>query len=104
MDSQIWEELKKIDSEADKVLLEVKNKSKLVNEEAKKNAKVLIEKSIKYANEDANELIVKAVNEAKMSRNKKLEANQLVIQKLEKDAQGRIDAAVDLIVNRLLEK
>ena len=99
---KVWEELKKIETQAEQIRSEAQDKAKKMNALAEQKAQELIANGKTYAQEEAQQLISNAVQEANRTRDAQLEANQEATEKLRVIAQERMEQAAAKIVSTLL--
>jgi vacuolar-type H+-ATPase subunit H len=101
---KVWDELKKIDAEANQIQSDAQSKAKKITLLAKEDSEKLIANSRTYAEEEAQKLYSKAVEEANQNRNELLKASQETAVKLKVQAEKRMDKAVLAVVNSVLEE
>ena len=100
----LWGELKKIDTQANKIKSDAQDKAKRVTLLAKSDAEKLIANSITYAEEESQNLYLKNIQEANRERDENLKINQNTALKLKAQAEMRMDQAVLAVVNAVLEE
>lgn len=101
---KVWEELKKIEAEAEQIQTDAQDKAKNITIQAQKDAEKLLSNSRTYAQEESQKLYNNAIAEANKSREEKLEANEKVAENLKAKAEKRMDKAVIAVVNAVLEE
>jgi vacuolar-type H+-ATPase subunit H len=70
---------------------------------AKQDAEKLVENSKTYAEDESQKLYAKAIEEANQERDEHLKANEEVSMSLKSKAEKRMDKAVLVVVNAVLE-
>jgi vacuolar-type H+-ATPase subunit H len=101
---RVWEELKKIEVQAEKIRSEAESKAKDITKLASQEAERLLGNGKTYAEEEAKQLFDNAVEEANRSREEQLRLNEEAAGKLDEQADKRMDQAVEVVVNVLLEE
>lgn len=101
---KVWEELKKIEAEAEQIQTDAQDKAKNITIQAQKDAEKLLSNSRTYAQEESQKLYNNAIAEANKSRGEKLEANEKVAENLKVQAEKRMDKAVTAVINAVLEE
>ena len=101
---KVWEELKKIESQAEQVRSEAQKNAKEITSTAQIEAERLVANSKKYAEQEAQELYTGAVEDANQNREQQLKANQQATETLTKQAQQRMNKASSKIVEAVLEE
>lgn len=101
---KIWEELVKIERVADSCRSEASDKSKEIIRVARDYSEKLLLDINAQASEEAEELLVKIREEAKKEHNDAVAKNEQFLIELENNAEKRIDEAVELVFNSVLEK
>jgi len=99
---KVWDELKKIEAQAEQIRTDAEDSSKEIADIADKDAEKLIANSKTYAQEEAAQLHNSAIEEASHNRDQKLKANQEFTEKLTKVAKMRMENAANTIVNAVL--
>ena len=100
---KVWEELKKIEGQAQQIQTDAQEKAKKMTQQAKADAENLIANSKVYAEEEAQKLYDNAVAEANAAHDEKLKATEEHAAKLRQNAQKNMDKAVAEIVDSVLE-
>jgi len=101
---KVWNELKKIEAQAEQIQNDAIERAKNMVFLAKQDSEKLIENSRIYAEEESQKLFTNAIEEASLNRDEHLKANQEVAGKLKEKAEKRMDKAVLAIVNVVLEE
>ena len=101
---KVWEELKKIEAEAEQIQTDAHAKAKEITIQAQKDAEKLLSNSRVYAQEESQKIYANAIAEANKGREEKLEANEKVAENLKVQAEKRMDKAVTAVVNAVLEE
>jgi len=100
---KVWEELKKIEAEAELIVSDAQTKAKEIVKTAEEKGEQLLADSRKYAEEEANALMEESKAEASQSSAEMFKANAETIEKLRLSAANRMEKAVNAIVDRVLE-
>jgi vacuolar-type H+-ATPase subunit H len=101
---KVWEELKKIEAQAEKIRTDAQEEAKNITASAQQNSEKLIANSQTYAEEEAQQLFASVVEEANRRRDEFLKANESAIEKLKVKAVKRMDAAVTKVVNAIIKE
>ena len=101
---KVWEELKRIEAQAEKIQSDAKEKSHQIIVQAQKDAQSLLKNSKAYAAEESKKRYDAAVAEANQLRQKRLDETDSEAEKLKAQAKTRMDKAVDVIVDAVLEE
>ena len=101
---KIWEELKKIEAQAEQIRSETQDKAKKMTGQAQQEAEELFANSGIYAEEEAQQLYANAVQEANNSRDELLNANQVTAKKLKVQAEKHMDTAIAKVMNEVIEE
>ncbi|HUJ84013.1 MAG TPA: hypothetical protein VLV84_00225 [Candidatus Acidoferrales bacterium] len=99
---KVWEELKKIEAEAEKIRSDAQQKSQDITALAQLNSEKLVANSRTYADEEGQQLFVGTVEEANRKRDEQLKANQVVTEKLKVQARKRMELAVNEVVDAIV--
>jgi hypothetical protein len=99
---QVWEELKKIEAEAENIRIGALQKVQSIKVFAEQSSEKLIDNSQVYAEEEGKNLYSKAVEEANNKRSEQLKINQAAIEKLKVQAAKSMEPAIDKVVNSIL--
>jgi vacuolar-type H+-ATPase subunit H len=102
MMEKIWEELRKIESQAEQIRNEAKDRAKKITVLAQQEAEKLIANSKAYAEEEASKLYTSTVQEANRSHDEQLKVNQESAGKLRTQAEKRMNQASSTVTNRVL--
>jgi vacuolar-type H+-ATPase subunit H len=101
---KVWDELKKIDAKADQIQIDAQEKAKKIANLAKEDVEKLIDNGKIYAEEEGRKLYLKSVQDATQKREELLRAGEKKAAKLKAQAEKRMDQAVLLIVDAVLEE
>jgi vacuolar-type H+-ATPase subunit H len=101
---KVWEELKKIEAQAEQIRSEAQEKAKNVMTLAQQNGEKLIANSQIYAEEEAQQLFKSAVEEANRRRDEQLKANQAAAEKLKVQAEKHMEQAISKVVKAVIEE
>jgi vacuolar-type H+-ATPase subunit H len=101
---KVWEELKKIEAQAEQIRTEAQDKGKEINKLAKQEAEKLLANSKAYAQEDAEKIVTLAITDANHDREKQLQENEQAVRNLKEAAEKRLDKAEAIIVDAVLGK
>jgi len=101
---KLWEELRKIESEAEHIHSETLKKSEELIAIAKQDAEKLLSASKKHIEAEANELLNKYHEEAAKERDAALKKNEKIIKELRTTVEKRFDKAVNTIFDAVLGK
>ena len=99
---KVWEELKKIETQAEQIRSEAQDKSKQITDIAKQEAEGLLANAKSYAQEEAEQLLSNTTAEANHNREETIKLNSDATDKLTLQAQKRLDRASEAIVNAVL--
>ena len=91
---KIWEELKKIEAQAEQIRGETQDKAKKMTDLAQQEAEELLANSGTYAEQEAQELYMSTIQEANRNRDELLKANQVAADKLKVQAEKHMELAV----------
>ena len=100
---KVWDELKKIEAQAEQIQNDAQDRAKKMTLLAKQDAEKLVENSKTYAEAESQKLYVEAIAEANQERDKQLKANEETAGSLKLKAEKRMDKAVKVVVNAVLE-
>jgi flagellar biosynthesis/type III secretory pathway protein FliH len=101
---KVWEELKKIDAQAEQIRSEAQINTKELARLVQKETQELLTNGKTYAQQEAQELYEKKASEANQNRQKQLKENQQTIKKLNEKAQQRMEKAALTVVSSVLEE
>ena len=99
---KVWEELKKIEKQAEQIRSEAQNKSKTLTELSKQEAAKLLADYITYAQEEAQDLYDRSIEEANRSRDEQLKANKKAIDRLKEQAEKHMEQASSAVMKAVL--
>jgi len=99
---KVWEELKKIEAEAEKIRSDAQQKSQDITALAQLNSEKLVANSQTYADEEGQQLFVGTVEEANRRRDEQLKANEVVTEKLKVQAGKRMELAVKAVLGAIV--
>ncbi len=100
---KVWEELKKIELQAQQIQTEAQDKARNITQQAKKDAEKLVANSKEYAEEESQKLHSTAVAKANEAQEAAFKAQQETADKLKKKAQTHMDKAVSAVLAEVLE-
>ena len=100
----MWEELKKIEAQAEQIRSEAQDKAKQMTDLAQKESEELLANSATYAEEDAQQLYMNTIQESNRSRDELLKANQVAADKLRVQAEKHMKSAIAKVVNTVIEE
>ncbi len=99
---KVWEELKKIDFQAEQIRSEAQTKAKeIISLSQEVSEKLLVDSKI-YAQQEAQQLYEETVEEANRRSDQQLEANQKATERLNKQAQKQMEKASSTIVSAVI--
>ena len=101
---RVWEELKKIEAEAEQIRTDSQEQAKKITNQAQQAAEKLAANSTAYGTEEANRLSAIAMDEANLNREEQLKINQSTTGKLKVQAEKKMDLAVSKIVSSVIEE
>lgn len=99
---KIWDELKKIEAQAEQIRSDAQNNAKTITALAQQQAEKLLANGKTYADDEAQQLYVNAIEEANGKRDERLKANQQATEKLRVHAEAAMDKAVLAVVSKVL--
>ncbi len=91
----VWEELKKIEAEAERIRVGAQKGAQNITALAQQSSEKLVANSQTYAQEEGQQLYAGTVAEANRKRDEQLKASQAANEKLKVEAGKRMDLAVD---------
>jgi vacuolar-type H+-ATPase subunit H len=100
---KVWDELKKIEAQAEQIQNDAQERAKKMVFLAKQDAEKLVENSKTYAEAESQKLYAEAIEEANQERDEHLKANEVAAGNLKLKAEKRMDKAVLFVVNSVLE-
>jgi len=98
----VWDELKKIEAQAEQIKTEAQKKAKELADIAKQESDSLVSNGNAYAEKEAQKIYDYAVSEANCNSEKLLKANAQTREKLKMKAAKRMEKASLAIVNAVL--
>jgi vacuolar-type H+-ATPase subunit H len=101
---KVWDELKKIEAQAEQIQNDAKDRSKKMVLLAKQDAGKLVENSKPYGEAESQKIRANTIAQANQVRDENLAANQETAVKLKAKAEKRMDKAVLAVVNVVLEE
>ena len=101
---KVWEELKKIEAQAEQIRNEAQEKAKNMAALAQQNGEKLIANSQTYAEKESQQLFATAVDEANRKRDEQLKVNQEAAEKLKAQAEEHMEKAVSKVVNAIIKE
>ncbi len=101
---KVWEELKSIETQAEQIQTDAKDKAKKITTQAQKDAEKLVANSKTYGAEESQKRYQIAIDEANKNRDEQLAANEKAAAKLKSQAEKRMDKAVTNVVKAVLEE
>jgi vacuolar-type H+-ATPase subunit H len=101
---KVWDELKKIEAQAEQIQAEAQTKAKDITALAKQQSEQLLANSKTYGEEEAAKIFGKAVEDANACRSEMLRASEEQAKALRSQAEKRLDKAVSTIVKAVLEE
>ncbi len=99
---KIWDELKKIEAQAEQIRSEAQDEAKKMTVLAQQEAEKLIANGKAYGEEEAQQLYASTVQEANRNREEQLKANQEARANLRAQAEKQLEQAVATVVNMVL--
>ena len=99
---KVWDELKKIEAQAEQIRTEAENEAKKMKALAEQEAEKLIANGKAYAEEEAQQLYDSTIQEANRNRDEQLKANQEATVNLKLQAEKQMERAVATLVNTVL--
>jgi len=99
---KVWEELKKIEAQAEQIRAEAAESAKQITTAAEQDAEKLIANSKTYAQEEAQQLHDAAIDDANQNRKQTLNQSQADTEKLRLHAEKRMDKATEVIVKTVI--
>ena len=101
---KVWEELKKIEAEAEQIRSEAQEKAKNITTLAQQNGEKLIANGQIYAEEEGQQLFTRTLEEANSRRDEQLKANKGDAEKLKVQAEKHMEQAVSKVVKAVIEE
>jgi F0F1-type ATP synthase membrane subunit b/b' len=100
---KVWDELKKIEAQAEQIQNGAQDRAKKMVLLAKQDAEKLVENSKTYAEAESQRLQTKAIAEANQERDENLKDSAEAAENLKLIAEKHMDKAVSAVVNAVLE-
>jgi vacuolar-type H+-ATPase subunit H len=101
---KVWDELKKIEAQAEQIQADAKDKAKKMTQQAKQDSEKLIANSKTYGEEESQKLYTNAVSAANQERAAQLGETEQASKILKAQAEKRMDKAVSTVVDAVLEE
>jgi vacuolar-type H+-ATPase subunit H len=101
---KVWDELKKIEAQAEQIQADAQTKAKDITALAKQESDKLLANSKAYGEAESAKIYQQALAEANECRSEMLKANQQEAAKLKRQAEKRMDKAVSAVVSAVLEE
>jgi vacuolar-type H+-ATPase subunit H len=99
---KVWEELKKIEAQAEQIRMEAQDQSKQITKLAQQEADKLLLNSKTYAEEETRQLFKNVTEEANRKNEKQLKASLEDTRKLTRQAETGMEKAANRIVDAVL--
>jgi len=99
---KVWGELKKIEAQAEQIRSEAQNKAKKLTDLSQQAGEKLIANSKIYADEEAQQFYVTAIQEANCNSEEQLRTYQQAMEKLKAKAEKCMDQASSAVVSSVL--
>ena len=99
---KVWDELKKIEAQAEQIRSEAQNKAKQMIALAQQEAEKLIANGKAYAEDEAQQLYASTIQETNSNCDEQLKANQEATANLRAQAEKQLEQAVSTVVNSVL--
>ena len=99
---KVWDELRKIEDEAEHIHSETVKKSEELIAIARKDAEKLLSVSKKHTEAEANEVLKKYLDESAKEHDTLVEANEKKLKELRKNVEKRFDEAVNTVFDAVL--
>ncbi len=100
---RVWDELKKIEAQAEQIQNDAQDRANKMVFLAKQDAEKLVENSKTYAEAESQKLYAKALEDANQERDERLKTNEETAGNLKLKAEKHMDEAVSIVVNAVLE-
>jgi len=101
---KVWEELKKIEAEAEKIRSSAQQQAQRINAVAQQNSEKLIANSQAYGEEEGQQIYASTVEEANRKRDEQLKTSQASTEKLKVQAGKRMELAVEAVLNEIIKE
>ena len=99
---KVWNELKKIEAQAEQIRSEAQDEAKKMTALAQQEAEKLIANGKTYGEEETQQLYTSTIQEANRNREEQLKANQEARANLRAQAEKQLEQAVSTVVNAVL--
>jgi len=99
---KVWDELKKIEAQAEQIRSEAQDEAKKISALAEQEAEKLVANSKVYGEEEAQQLYASAIREANHNCEEQLKANLEASANLRAQAEKRLEQAVTAVVKSVL--
>ena len=99
---KVWEELKKIEAQAEQIRNEALKKAQNVTTLAQQNGEKLVANSQTYAEVEAQQLLTSTVEEANLRRDEQLKANRAAAENLKVQAERHLEQAISKVVQAVI--
>ena len=99
---KVWDELKKIEAQAEQIRSEAQNDGRRLINLAQEEAEKLIGNSKAYAEEESQHLYDATLEKANRNRDEKIKANKDVMEKLRAQSEERMEQASSAVVKSVL--
>jgi vacuolar-type H+-ATPase subunit H len=99
---RVWEELKKIEAQAESIRAEAQNSANKITDLARQQAEKIIANAKTYAEEHALQLYTDAIQEANRNRDEQLKASVQSADALRARAEKRLDKASSAVEKAVL--
>ena len=99
---KVWDELKKIEAQAEQIRTEAQDEAKKMTTLAQQEAEKLVANGKAYGEEEAQQIYNSTIQEANRNREEQLKANEEARSNLMAQAEKQLDQAVTTVVNRVL--
>ena len=99
---KVWNELKKIEAQAEQIRTEAQDEAKKMATLAEQEAKKLIANGQAYGEEEAQQLYQNTIQETNRNREEQLKASREANANLRAQAKKHLEQAIVTVVNRVL--
>jgi vacuolar-type H+-ATPase subunit H len=101
---KVWEELKKIEAQAEQIRIEAQQKAQKITTLAQQDGEKLIANSQTYAEEEAQQIFKSTVEEANHDRDEQLKTNQAIAEKLKAQAEKQMEQAISKVAKAIIKE
>ena len=101
---KVWDELKKIEAQAEEIRSQAQKKADEIKALAKQYSEKLTANGQIYSEQEGQEIFSNGVDEANRKRKEQLEANQKANEKLKAQAKKNMDKAIAKVVNAITKE